>query len=558
MPKVRFFALVALVCALALPAAAHAATTWTVDSGAASDCSGTTCKTIQGAVDHAAAGDTINVHPGAYIQAVSIGKSVAINGGPGVIVTASGGTPLTVSGANVTLSGLGVLSNGAPALRITATGATVTGSTLVASGADTVQVESSSSADLTIKSSVLTGTGASNAALVATADGLTGHVTVTASHVTTAGLKYGASAVAPGVATLLATSNATINVDNSIVHGTTAAKNEAPCALGCTAKVNFDAASDTTSSDSSLFVNPAGFNLHLKRGASAIDHGTDSGTGQTDVDGQPRKIGAATDLGADEYDDITATTPALTATPATAAPAQAVAFQVSASPAPPTLGVDHYVVNFGDGSPAATTTGAASHAYASPGTYHATAVAVGKSGAVSPAATATVTVAGGGIGNGGNSSGACSGGFTQPNGAPTISISAPRSGKVLKLKKTIRRHHRKVKVLNPPSIRGVACDTDGVRSVQLAVLYLGKKRTVNLGGTCKAFDGRRSFKSVACARSRFFSARISDFDWRFKFSSKSKLKAGYYAVFARATDDKGNTSAVLSKQARTLSVFRLK
>jgi len=78
-----------------------------------SDCAGTTCKTIQGAVDHAGAGDTINVHPGVYIQALSVSKSLAINGAPGVIVSAlSGSVPLTVTGGTVTLSNLNVLSAG--------------------------------------------------------------------------------------------------------------------------------------------------------------------------------------------------------------------------------------------------------------------------------------------------------------------------------------------------------------------------------------------------------------------------------------------------------------
>jgi hypothetical protein len=533
MLKVRFAPLAALVGALALPAAAHAATTWTVDPGAASDCAGTTCKTIQGAVTNAAAGDTIDVHAGGYVQAVTIGKDLTINGAPGAIVSApSGSVPLTVTGGTVTLSNLSVL----------------------AAGADTVLVSSSGGVTVTINSSLLVGSGTGTASLHAVSAGTVtgGTATVTANHVTTAGQAVGVWA--QDLATL--NGSATVDVHNSIVHGTTATSATKPalCAL-CVATVTTTDHVDTTTPDAQLF----GSSFHLKRGAPAIDQGADTpAAGATDIDGQPRVIGAKSDLGADEYDDVTSTTPSLTATPATASPGQSVAFQASAAPAQPTLGVDHYLISYGDGSPAATTSGAGAHAYATPGTYKATAVAVGRSGAVSPAGTATVTVSGGGGPGGGNSSGACSGGFTQPNGAPTVAITAPRSGKVLKLKKTIRRHHKKVKVLNPPTVRGVACDTDGVRSVQLAVLYLGKRSTVSLGGTCNAFDGKRSFKRVTCASSPFFAAKISDFDWSFKFSSKSKLKAGYYAVFARATDDKAHTSAVLSKQAKTLSVFRLK
>jgi PKD domain len=534
MLKVRFAPLVALVCALALPAAAHAATTWTVDPAAASDCAGTTCKTIQGAVTNAAAGDVINVHAGGYVQAVTIGKSLTINGAPGAIVSApAGSVPLSVTGGTVTLSNLSVLS----------------------AGADTVLVSSSATADVTVNSSLLVGSGGTAASLHAVSGGtLTGGtVTVTANHVTTAGQAYGAWAQDAATAS----GTATVAVHNSIVHGT-AATHTTPCAviLVCVATVDTTDHVDTATPDGTQF----GSSFHLKRGSPAIDQGADTpAAGATDIDGQPRVIGAKSDLGADEYDDVTSTTPSLTATPATASPGQSVAFQASAAPGQPTLGVDHYVISYGDGSPAATTSGAGAHAYAVPGSYKATAVAVGRSGAVSPAGTATVTVSGGGGGpGGGNSSGACSGGFTQPNGAPTVAITSPRSGKVLKRKKTIRRHHKKVKVLNPPRVRGVACDTDGVRSVQLAVLYLGRHSSVSLGGRCNAFDGKRKFKRVTCTSSPFFAAKISDFDWSFKFSSKSKLKAGYYAVFARATDDKAHTSAVLSKQAKTLSVFRLK
>jgi hypothetical protein len=44
----------------------------------------------------------------------------------------------------------------------------------------------------------------------------------------------------------------------------------------------------------------------------------------------------------------------------------------------------------------------------------------------------------------------------------------------------------------------------------------------------------------------------------YTFSKKTKLKAGYYAMFVRGTDNPGHVSTTLSAAAKTVSVFRLK
>lgn len=49
-----------------------------------------------------------------------------------------------------------------------------------------------------------------------------------------------------------------------------------------------------------LFVDPADDDYHLRAGSPCIDAGTDAGV-TTDIDGDPRPIGAGVDIGADEY-----------------------------------------------------------------------------------------------------------------------------------------------------------------------------------------------------------------------------------------------------------------
>lgn len=67
------------------------------------------------------------------------------------------------------------------------------------------------------------------------------------------------------------------------------------------------------------------FDLHLNAGAAAIDRGSPSSYAPTDIDGQPRPIGGAPDIGADEWG----------ATPPAAAPAAPVPATPSGGSTPP-------------------------------------------------------------------------------------------------------------------------------------------------------------------------------------------------------------------------------
>ncbi len=62
---------------------------------------------------------------------------------------------------------------------------------------------------------------------------------------------------------------------------------------------------DRQSAPAALFVNPATRNFRLRPGSPAIDRGQITpGDSATDVDGQPRTLGKASDLGADEIDTV--------------------------------------------------------------------------------------------------------------------------------------------------------------------------------------------------------------------------------------------------------------
>jgi hypothetical protein len=62
-----------------------------------------------------------------------------------------------------------------------------------------------------------------------------------------------------------------------------------------------DAHSLAAYADSSLFVDPTSFDLHLSQTSAAADAGTSVGAPQEDYDGSPRPRGDGYDMGAYEY-----------------------------------------------------------------------------------------------------------------------------------------------------------------------------------------------------------------------------------------------------------------
>ncbi len=66
-----------------------------------------------------------------------------------------------------------------------------------------------------------------------------------------------------------------------------------------------DAHSLVAYSDTTLFVDPNGLDLHLRPTSPAVDHGTDSGAPSEDYDGNPRPSGTGYDIGAYEVQEGT-------------------------------------------------------------------------------------------------------------------------------------------------------------------------------------------------------------------------------------------------------------
>ena len=219
------------------------------------------------------------------------------------------GPAVSVSGtAGVGVRDAVALATGGPGITIAGgAGNSVTRSSVVSTAPDTAAVliqPNGPVAALTLDSSILSGgTGGDGAGLRVKTTGLagTGDVSVTARHITVAGSANGivldSSEVILGGGSIRAT------VTDSIVSGANSTKNFGGLLLipANVADLVFTR-TDLTSSPEALFNNPAKRNYRLRAGSPAIDKGLITpGDSATDIEGQPRTVGAASDLGADEY-----------------------------------------------------------------------------------------------------------------------------------------------------------------------------------------------------------------------------------------------------------------
>ncbi|MEJ7797136.1 MAG: choice-of-anchor Q domain-containing protein [Solirubrobacteraceae bacterium] len=342
---------VALTAVFAAPAAAQAAT-YTVKPGdgpcaAPSDLA---CGSLQQAANAVDPGDVVNVSPGTYSSADFTDANVTITGSttaPGVAVIGT----LTFSGNGTSPSALEKVvvapSGGTPAVGVTGTaGVAVRDSVLISSGASGILVGNGTDNSIT-RSLVVSGAGDGAAALVqpgTSATSLTldssilvggsgaggsglkvrtgtvglpinaGSATVTARHITVAGAANGVlldSSAAIGVGS--AVGNIAATVTDSIVLGTSSTTrfNGIPLAAPANSATLSFTRTDQTTAAEALFANATRRNFRLKAGSPAIDKAQITpGDSATDIDGQPRTVGAASDQGADEF----------VAPPATAAP----------------------------------------------------------------------------------------------------------------------------------------------------------------------------------------------------------------------------------------------
>jgi PKD repeat protein len=505
------------IALLATPAAASANTT-TVSPG----------QSIGAAVTSASDGDTVHVLPGVYIEdPITVAHKIRIEGEPGTVVTnkssdatkplftvtTDGATIAKLTAAStagqvivVNTGGLRVedalivqAAGAVPAVSLSGAGASSLVRSSVAAAdpaADAVDLQSATTGDrsLSIDSSILSG-GANAASLhVTSATSLTvlsnGNVVINADHATLAGA---ATAVATTVTAIPLTTPGTITaaIDRSIVRGTVA---------------NGVAVTSSDATNGAVFVNAAARNFHLRADAvSDIDHGGPAVAGEsaTDVDGQPRVVGAASDLGADEF--VNQAPVARLATPAAVRTPNATTVDASASSDPEAAtggGIAGYHFDFGDGTSIDSPTPVVTHTYAKPGSYSATVTvtdAQGLAGAPSAPVQAAVTD---GI-------------------APTARIISPRNNRSLRL--LTKRHKRA-----PIRFTGSASDDTSVAAVGLTLRRLGTKRITRIKVT------------------------VRQGIWSYKVPKKLKLRRGRYELKAYAVDAGGN----VSKAARVR--FRLK
>jgi PKD repeat protein len=491
------------IALLALPAAASA-NTITVSPG----------QSVGAAVNSAGDNDVVHVLPGLYQEdPITVAHKIRIEGEPGTIitnrstdatkplftVTADGATIATLTAAStagqvivVNTGGLRVLdalviqaAGAAPALQLNGAGASsVIGSSVAAVDphADAVAIESATAGDkqLTIDSSILSG-GASAASLRAeTSNSVTalntGNVTVQAVHTTLAGA---AAAITTKVTpfALGTPGTITVGVDRSILRGTVAD--------GVTVTN-----SDQTTNNG-IFVSAAARNFHLRADATGdIDHGGPavSGESATDVDGQPRVVGAASDLGADEFVNQAPT--ARLAAPAAASTPNATTLDASASTDPEAAsggGIANYHFEFGDGTSVDSRTPVVTHVYAKPGTYTATATVTDAQGLASAPSAAVQAVVNDGI-------------------APSAKILSPRNGKRLRLRGPIR-------------FSGTASDDIAVSAVGLTLQRVGTKKVTKIR------------------------VHFAQGIWSYRASRKKlRLRRGRYVLKAYAVDSAGNVS----------------
>jgi hypothetical protein len=577
-------ALAASLAALALPAAAAQAATFSVAKGGGA-CGGadTSCESLVAAAGAVSAGDIVNVAPGTYDEAPTFTDAgVTINGAtdaPGVIVTGtisftgSGPAPsvlshVIVAPSTLTSPAVGVsgsagvavrdcilLSGGGSGMTISSGAGNELTRSLVLSGApDGKAVEAQiggPAMSLLLSSSILSGgpsgTGLSVKTGVGTLlPGSAGTATITARHVTIAGSANAISLDASSATGLLnqAAGSITASVFDSIVLGSNPLAHNAGIVLVAapnTATLNFTR-TDQASSPDLLFANAAKRNYHLRTDSPALNKGqVTAGDSATDIDGQPRDDGNGSDLGADEFVNTVPTAAFTVATPNPRS-AQPVAFDASASTDREGAiggGIVQYQWNFGDGTTETTTTPTVQHTYPKDGTVVVQLVVVDRQGAASPAVVQPVKLTDG--------------------APPTVTISRPKNNQSIKLTtkrtRTVTKKGKKTKVTSTKRVRigfaGAAKDPSGVSAVFLTVerLSVAKKKSTKKKAKsaaaktttkkCVWLDPKLGFRTRNCDKPVLIRTGVRQGNWAYNIASRIKLRAGTYRVSVYGTDNAG-------------------
>ena len=546
----------AVVAALMAPAAASAAT-YTVAAGAG-PCGGADsgCGTIAAAAGAAGAGDAVQIAPGTYTEnatfgaggvtvtgstdapGVVVGGTLTFSGGGGpsvlqklIVATGAGGGPAVAAtgAAGVAVRDAVLISADGPGMSITGgAGNALTRSSVLAAAAGGVGVDvalGTAGASLTIDSSIISGGARATGLAVTTGTGngtllSAGSATVTARHLTIAGAGTAIALDSSRTTGLIsAQGNIAMTATDSIVQGATLRKNNAGL-LGLVGQPNTASLTltrtDQTSTPEALFVNPAKRNYHLRADAPAIDKGqVTADDSPTDVDGQPRSAGAASDLGADEFVNTGPTAAIAVKTPSPRATI-AIAFDGSGSldrEAGLGGGIAEYRWTFGDGSTQTTAVPTVEHIYPRAGNVVAQLVVVDRQGAASEPATAPLALASG--------------------TAPTVVITRPKPAAAIALlvrKRKGEKRGRRAKI----SFAGTAKAAAGVKTVVVSIEKIGTTKK-----TCTWLDKRKGLVKAPCAQPVLINARLQPGAWNYTVASSIKLARGSYRVSAYGTDNGG-------------------
>jgi PKD repeat protein len=471
--------------------------------------------------------------------------------------TGAAGEPAILSdGAGLTIEDTtAVNATGVVARFLTGQNNRISRSTLASTAAEAEQdavqliVGNAGARKLVVDSSALIGGPQSAGARVNTVGGAGGDVSeLVLRHATITGSAQGI--VLDAERPLLATGAGSIKatVDSSIVHGASVAKGAPGLILipASTVELNFTntdtpgvAGSNTneqavvreSGSSNTADANLFGSGLHLRADAPVIDTGSAPAQDEsaTDIDGQPRVNGAASDRGADEFHN---TPPKAALTASNTNPIQNEPVTFTSTSTDPDFGdaPQGYAWSFGDGQSTTTVTPAVSHAFANVGTYAVKLAVVDKFGAASEVAELAVTV--------------------KDGLPPEIRIVTPKAKSKLRLNPKKRKGARKRPRPRPLTVLGTMRDATGVASVEVAI-------TRKKGKKCHQYTGRAQ-RRAACDQFTWVPARLIGDSWQYTTRRRLRLKRGRYHVRARGTDVNGNTSTAFTGSSGTLVRFTVR
>lgn len=531
MPRSLRTVLTASLLTLAVPGGALAATI-TVNPG----------EDPQTKVNTAADGDTVLFKAGAHSGTVTTNKNITIKGEAGSSLsapaTAEGATPtLAFTGAGGIVEGLTVVNQvtTGPAISGTAaltvrdltalsakgngvvfgSGANVLQRSMIASLAPSGTAISADSPPLaaaktlTMDSAVIVGKTALSASYGGPSIVGGNGVTVSGRHVTAIGdiVANSSTASVPGSAALAVT------FFDSIIRGKRTATAGTGAAATIAAAETRNSVADTAADAAQLFVRAASFNFRLRADAPVINKGqTTDGESSTDLDGDPRVSGTASDYGADEFVNK-APTASLAAVTGAVRQGRAVTFDASKSSDPEGQtggGIASYRWDFGDGSePVVTTTPTTTRAFAERKDYAVTVTVTDKQGLVSaPSAPVGLTVIDG--------------------IAPTVTVGQPGVNQRLRLYRKGSKRRARV------TFFGTAADDTGLSKV-----YLALRPVVATNGQCRWFDGKTRLVSASCTAPVLLTATLAGSAWRYRLPLRARLPRGVYELIAVAQDTSG-------------------